>query len=89
MTKCEHPVPILTQFAPIFGVPLVNKVPHLVGIFKNEQRGAMRHGPPLIRSFEVTQVAFFFNEMSWKLAQFAFGIWRTAGGVQIFFSATW
>ena len=45
LTKFEHPVPIYTQFAPIFGVPLVNKVPHLVGIFKNQQRGVMRHVP--------------------------------------------
>ena len=47
------------------------------------------HGPPLVRSFGLYRVAFISNEMSLKLAQFAFGIWCTAGVVQIFFSATW
>ena len=38
-------VSIVALSAPIFGVRLVNKVPHLVGIFKNQQLGAMRHVP--------------------------------------------
>ena len=45
MTKFQLSVSIVALSAPIFGVRLVNKVPHLVGIFKNQQRGAMRHVP--------------------------------------------
>ena len=45
LTKFHPSVLIVALSAPIFGVRLVNKVPHLVGIFKNQQRGAMRHGP--------------------------------------------
>ena len=45
LNKFQLSVLIVALSAPIFGVRLENKVPHLVGIFKNEQRGAMRHGP--------------------------------------------